>query len=40
LADLVVQLSNVKNPRRRLTAILDIEKMPQLRKRFADRSDV
>jgi len=27
-ADLMVQLSNFKNPRRRLAAILDIQKWP------------
>jgi len=39
-ADLKVQLSNVKNPRWRLTAILDVQKWPSSRSRFADRRDV
>jgi len=40
LADLMVQLSNSRNQRWRLTAILDVQKWPQLRNRFADRRDV
>ena len=39
-ADLIVQLSNFKNPRFRLTAIFDIQKWPQLRNRFTDRRDI
>ena len=39
-ADLMAQLSNFRNPRWRLTVILDIQKWPYLNNRFADRADV
>jgi len=39
-AGLMVHLSTFRNPRYRLTAILDIQKWPQLRNAFADLRDV
>jgi len=39
-ADRMTLFTVRENPRWRLTAILDIQKWPQLRNRFADRRDV
>jgi len=40
LVDLMVQLSNFKNSRWRLTAILDVQKMAITLQPLADRRDV